>query len=146
MLLCTCYLVQKVKMTDMSQKPLIKEWPAILSVFLLTVLYALNFSQSVVFLDTARDLYYATEISELNEWPLLGPDIGGFLHTGPVWFYFLAIPALTGSLIFLAFWVGLFAGLKFILAYRLGSIIINKKFGLLWAFMLLLPGWHVINH
>lgn len=142
---CTEILQKDVAMTDLSSKSQSKEWPAILCIIFLTILYALHFTQSVVFLDTARDLFYATEISNLNDWPLLGPDIGGFFHTGPIWFYFLALPALTGSFVFVSFWVGLFAGLKFILAYQLGSIIINKKFGLLWAFMLLLPGWHVIN-
>ncbi len=120
-------------------------WLAVASLLLITILYALYFTQSVIMVDTARDLFKAGEITQGGQWPMLGPDIGGFFHTGPLWFYFLAIPALSGSLVFVAFWVGIFAGLKFVLAYQLGSALISKNFGLMWAFMLLLPGWHVIN-
>lgn len=128
-----------------SSRSLFCDGVATVTLLLLTVLFAFNYLQSVVLLDTARDIYFATEISHDGNWPMLGPDIGGFFHTGPIWFYFLALPALTGSLLIVAFWVGLFTGLKFFLAYRLGSELVTKEFGFLWAFMLLLPGWHVIN-
>lgn len=120
-------------------------WLPRLIIAALMIFYALAFSDSVLSLDTSRDVFRATQISQMIHWPLLGPDIGGFIHTGPIWFYFLALPAATGSLVFVAFWVGLFASLKFLLAYLLGKALLNKPFGLLWAFMLMLPGWHVIN-
>ncbi|MGJ8662926.1 MAG: hypothetical protein ACSHWU_04705 [Marinicella sp.] len=116
-----------------------------LVIVVLVVLYALSFSYSVLSLDTSRDIFRASQISQMTHWPLLGPDVGGFFHTGPIWFYFLAIPALTGSLVFMSFWVGVFAGLKFVFAYLLGQALLNKQFGLLWAFMLLLPGWQMLN-
>lgn len=112
---------------------------------LIIITYAFYFLQSAVVLDTARDIHKASEIVELKKLPLIGPDVGGFFHLGPIWYYFLAIPMLLNSLAFMAFFVGFFAGLKFYFAYKLGSSMINQKFGLLWASMLLIPGWHSIN-
>ena len=129
----------------MTTRPDSAHWWSLGVVLLVTVLYAFNFTQSVVLMDTARDLFKATDIARFSEFPALGPDIGGFFHTGPVWFYFLSLPALTGSLVVVAWWVGLFAALKFYLAYRLGTALLDWRFGLLWALMLLMPGWQVIN-
>lgn len=127
-----------------SPRPL-ADWLPWASVLLATVLFAHSYTQSVVVLDTARDLIKAIDMARFNDWPTLGPDIGGFFHTGPIWFYFLALPALSGSLLVVAWWVGLFAGLKFFLAYRLGTELLDRRLGLLWAMLLLLPGWPVIN-
>ncbi|VAW41597.1 hypothetical protein MNBD_GAMMA01-2071 [hydrothermal vent metagenome] len=99
----------------------------------------------VVSMDSARDIQRALEIANGLSFPLAGPDIGGFLHAGPLWFYFLAIPTLTGSLIFISLWIGFFASLKFVFAYLLGKELIDKKFGALWSIYLLLPGWKTMD-
>ncbi|WP_223788270.1 hypothetical protein [Marinicella meishanensis] len=129
---------------DQSRRPW-ADWLPLAMVVLVTLVFAFSYSQSVVLMDTARDLYKATDIARWQAFPSLGPDIGGFFHTGPIWFYFLALPSLTGSLLVVAWWVGLAAGLKYYLAYRLGSELIDRRLGLLWAMLLLLPGWQVIN-
>jgi len=111
----------------------------------LVLLNAFTSVFSLISMDSARDLFYAKNISDGIGFPLVGPDIGGFAHVGPVWFYFLAVPLLTGSLSLAAFWVGIFSSLKIFLAYQLGKKIIDEKFGLLWAAALFLPGWHTID-
>jgi len=113
---------------------------------LLVVANAWVMTQSVLMIDSARDFSYALEIAQGLKWPSMGPDFGGFIHTGPIWFYLLAIPLLSGSLWWGAFFIGLLAGLKFVLAYVLGREWVNKKFGLLWSVCLLIPGWHTINY
>ncbi len=118
---------------------------SIIVICLITVVYAVYFIQSAVVLDSARDIHQAAGIADLNQFPMTGPDIGGVFHLGPVWYYFLAIPLLFDSLVLMALYVGLFAGLKFYLAYRLGSEFLDQKFGLIWACTLLMPGWHTIN-
>ncbi len=100
---------------------------------------------SVISMDGARDLFYAKNIADGISLPLVGPDIGGFAHVGPVWYYFLSLPLLTGSLALAALWVGLFASLKILLAYCLGKALLDEKFGLLWAAALFLPGWHTFD-
>ena len=97
-------------------------------------------------MDSARDLSQAKDIADGLAFPLLGPDIGGFAHVGPIWFYFLAIPALTGSLIVMAIWIGFFSSLKIVLAYHLGNKLLGNKFGILFASMLFLPGWQSIDN
>lgn len=99
----------------------------------------------MILMDSARDFSQAYNIASGSEFPLLGPDIGGFLHTGPVWFYFLAIPALSKSVIIVSLWVGFFSSLKFYLAYKLGEKVLDKTFGLLLVIATFLPGWQTID-
>ncbi|MCF6301525.1 MAG: hypothetical protein L3J52_10485, partial [Proteobacteria bacterium] len=96
-------------------------------------------------LDSARDIQRALDIAKAMSFPLVGPDIGGFFHAGPIWFYFLSVPALSGSLVVVSLWVGFFASLKFVFAYLLGKELIDRKFGLLWSICLLLPDWKTID-
>ncbi|MCB1582590.1 MAG: hypothetical protein KDI92_05950 [Xanthomonadales bacterium] len=102
----------------------------------LVVLYAWGFWYSALLLDSSRDLTKAYQIIEYHDWPALGPDIGGFFHVGPLWFYLLTVPAFFGSLKLVALFVGVLAGLKFVMAYQLGKDWVNAQFGLLWAFVL----------
>lgn len=127
-------------MNKISADSFIRLW-----LLLLVLANAWVMTQSVLMLDSARDFSFALDIVQGNRWPHMGPDVGGFLHTGPVWFYMLALPLLSGSLWFTAFCVGLLAGVKFIVAYDLGRQWINRRFGLLWSACLVLPGWHTLN-
>ncbi len=121
------------------------DWMPVIILLLLAGVYAWSFIYSVLVLDSSRDLYRATQISQFQHFPLMGPDIGGMFHTGPLWFYLLSLPAFFGSLKGVALFVGLLAGLKFLFAYQLGRAIVDRRFGLIWALMLLLPGWQVIS-
>ncbi len=114
-------------------------------VVILTLLNSFVYLFSFIIVDSARDLSKAIAIANFSDFPALGPDIGGFAHVGPAWFYFLALPAFTHSIIIVALWVGLFASLKLIFAYKLGSQMLDKKFALLWVCALFLPGWHTID-
>lgn len=112
----------------------------------LVLINAWIMTESVLLIDSARDFSYALDIAQGRIWHLMGPEFGGFIHTGPVWFYLLALPLLSGSLSLAAFFIGCVAGLKFILAYYLGTQWVNRRFGVLWAACLLIPGWHSINY
>ncbi|TDR20344.1 glycosyltransferase family 39 protein [Marinicella litoralis] len=132
----------------MNHKPLNQhaiQWASALLMVMMVGFYAWSFVYSVLVLDSSRDLYRATQISQLTHFPLLGPDVGGMFHTGPLWFYILAIPAFFGSLPWVAYFVGVLAGLKFVFAYLLGRDLINRRFGLIWALMLLIPGWQFLS-
>jgi hypothetical protein len=92
--------------------------------------------------DTVRDVAAALSIAEGSQWPSTGPGLAFSAHLGPVWFYLLApIAALSSSWLGVALFVAALAGLKFPLAYRLGSAVADWRFGLLFALALLLPGW-----
>lgn len=125
-----------------------EQWPQWLIhrlLLVISLLFAWQFTQSLMVLDTARDLSAALQIAQGQHFPLQGPDVGGRFHLGPIWFYFLAIPAWFGSLWVVAFFVGVVAALKFYLAYLLGKSLLGWQFGVLWAVCLLLPGWHSLN-
>jgi len=115
-------------------------------IFCLIIINSLMFLYGYIMMDSARDISQAIDIAKGENYPLLGPDIGGFAHVGPIWFYFLAIPALTGSLSFISLWVGFFSSLKFILAYNFGEKVYNKRFAWLMVCALCLPGWQSIDN
>jgi hypothetical protein len=96
--------------------------------------------------DTHRDIFYAWEIANAKEFPLIGPQlkgsqINGIFHLGPLWFYILSpavwlIPnaaAITG-------FMGLIGSLQFPLAYRLGRKYASARCALLFVLALALPG------
>lgn len=111
----------------------------------LVMLNAWVMTNSVLLMDSARDFSAALSIAQGQHWPLMGPEFGGFIHSGPIWFYLLAVPLLSGSLWLSAFMIGLLAGLKFVLAFYLGKAWFNRRFAVLWSACFLLPGWHSIN-
>ena len=93
--------------------------------------------------DTNRDMFLAQGIVSGRHYPLEGPILGGAIHLGPFWYYLMAIPiAITSSWLGATLFIGFLASLKFPLAYLCGKSLIDARFGLLWALLLALPGWH----
>ena len=93
--------------------------------------------------DTNRDMFLAQGIASGVRYPLEGPNLGGAMNLGPFWYYLMAIPlAVTSSWLAASLFVGCLASLKFLLAYLCGKRLIDARFGLLWALLLALPGWH----
>lgn len=96
--------------------------------------------------DTNRDIYFAQQIAFAREFPLLGPQINGMMHLGPVWFYVLAIAAwLIPNAAAVPAFIALIGSLQFPLAYRLGQRFGSAREGLLFALMLALPGFMAVS-
>jgi hypothetical protein len=95
--------------------------------------------------DFWRDVYWATKIAHGEEFPLAGPPIYGLVELGPWWFYLLALPiGLFGSVTAAAVFVQFLAGCKYLLAWRLGTRLVDARFGLAFAASLALAGWSTI--
>ena len=98
-------------------------------------------------MDTARDIYNAWQIASGHGFPLEGPQLASVIHSGPVWFYILALPLLfSPSWVLMSLWVGFLTSMKYVLAYACGSRLGSRDFGLVWACLLALPGWSAINY
>ena len=115
--------------------------PLSLAVAALTALYVGPYLLSPVEADLARDLYFGYRIATGQEWVAIGPRISEGWHLGPAWYYLLALPLLlfksiTGAVSL----VGVLAALQFPLAWRLGRDMVDQRFGVSWATLLLLPG------
>src|SRR5262249_42404812 len=94
------------------------------------------------FVDTVRDVTAALNIVDGSDWPSTGPVLANSIHVGPIWFYLLApIAAISHSWLGVALFMSALASLKFPLAFRLGSVLLDWRYGLLFAFALLMPGW-----
>ncbi|HSE13004.1 MAG TPA: hypothetical protein VLB69_10255 [Rudaea sp.] len=92
--------------------------------------------------DTVRDIAAALSIADGTHWPSTGPGLAFSAHLGPAWFYLLApIAASSSSWLGVALFVAALAGLKYPLAWRLGSSVADWRYGLLFAFALSMPGW-----
>ncbi len=121
-------------------------WQHVAVLLVLTTIYVASYGYSLEIPDSTRDIYTAYRISVGQIFPLEGPVFGGAMHGGPVWFYLLAIPLiLYKSWLAVALFVGIVAGLKFILAYVCGSHLVDRRFGLVWALVLALPGWSTLE-
>ena len=95
--------------------------------------------------DSWRDLYWATKIAHGEAFPLVGPPIYGLVELGPWWFYLLALPIrLFGTATAGAVFVQLLAGAKYGLAWRLGTRLVDARFGLACAGALAIAGWSTI--
>lgn len=114
---------------------------------LLLALGSLIMLSSASVVDTARDVYNAWQIASGSNYPMEGPYLANVLHSGPLWYYLLALPLFfTPSWAVLSLWVGLLTGLKYVLAYACGVRLGNRQWGLLWACLLALPNWTAISH
>lgn len=129
-----------------------KETPAWPWILLLMAVHVAVYINSSSMMDTARDIYYAWNIAQLQRFPLEGPALAGVLHLGPAWFYVLSVPLLfSSSWMGVVLWLGLISALRYPLAYLIGRRLAGKPFGLLFAALCALPGWNiftylVINH
>ena len=96
--------------------------------------------------DTNRDIYFAQQIASARDFPLIGPQINGMLHLGPVWFYVLAIAAwLIPNAAAVTAFMAAIGSLQFPLAYRLGLRFGSPREGLLFAIALALPGFMAVS-
>lgn len=110
---------------------------------LLTLIYAACLPFGTTTIDAGRDLVQAYQVASGSAFPVAGPQFKGIIHFGPLWFYLLGgLLFLTQSLTLTAFFIGLLAGSKFFLAYLSGSRLLDRRFGLLWATALAMPGWN----
>ncbi|HEX5124709.1 MAG TPA: hypothetical protein VFV97_15815 [Rhodanobacteraceae bacterium] len=95
--------------------------------------------------DSWRDLWWATRIAHGEAFPLAGPPIYGLFELGPWWFYLLALPArLFGTATAVVVFVQLLAGAKYLVAWRLGTRLVDARFGLAFAGALAVAGWSTI--
>jgi hypothetical protein len=121
-------------------------WQHVLVLIALTAIYTGSYAFSIAIPDSTRDIYIARAISVGESFPLEGPVLGDSIHGGPVWFYLLAIPLwFYQSWLVAALFAGAIAGLKYLLAYVCGGHLVDRRFGLLWASALALPGWQTIE-
>lgn len=95
--------------------------------------------------DSWRDVYWATKIAHGEAFPLTGPPIYALVELGPWWFYLLALPVrVFGTATAAAVFVQLLAGAKYLLAWRLGTRLVDARFGLAFAGALAIAGWSTI--
>jgi hypothetical protein len=115
---------------------------AYLLILAMMAIYTFGYAFSAVHTDSADELWKAFGIRHGIAYPLEGPPLGGVLHLGPYWFYLTAAPLwVHSSWLASAIFIGFACALKFPLAYACGRRLLDGDFGLLWAAMLLLPGW-----
>jgi len=118
-----------------------------LVIALLIVLSCMIMVSSSSVMDTARDVHHAWQISTGAGFPLEGSLLAGSIHSGPLWFYVLAIPLLfSKSWVAITLWVGFLSAMKYPLAYACGNRLGDRRFGLIWACLLALPNWTSINY
>ncbi len=91
--------------------------------------------------DSWRDLYFAWRIVAGEGLPASGPVIGNIAHLGPLWYYLLAPAFWLGGAEGMLGLVGGLAGLTPALAYLVGRLALDRRYGLLLAAALLAPGW-----
>lgn len=95
--------------------------------------------------DSWRDIWWATKIAHGEAFPLTGPPIYGLVELGPWWFYLLAVPVrLFGTATAATVSVQLLAGAKYLVAWRLGTRLVDARFGLAFAGALAIAGWSTI--
>lgn len=109
---------------------------------LLWLIYLLPFVEAAPFVDGIRDLQFALDIARGDSFPLVGPVFANRFHLGPFGYYLQALPLLVGlPLAAVPLFLGLLSGAKFVLAYGFGREWIDRRYGLLFAAALALPGW-----
>lgn len=109
---------------------------------LLWLIYLLPFTEALPFIDGIRDLQFALDIARGESWPLIGPVFANRFHLGPFGYYLQALPLAFGlPLSAVPIFLGAIAGSKFFLAYGFGREWIDRRYGLLFAAALALPGW-----
>ena len=124
-----------------------KHWEDHLIIVGLILVTCMIMVSSSSVMDTARDVYHAWQIATGAGFPLEGSLLAGSIHSGPLWFYVLAIPLLfSKSWVGITLWVGFLSAMKYPLAYACGSRLGDRRFGLIWACLLALPNWTAVNY
>lgn len=97
---------------------------------------------AVLHLDLARDLAIAYDMRQSGNWLLVGPQLAGIFNLGPIWYYLLAAMQAVGlGVTGIALILTVIASLAFVLVYRAGVLWSSPGVGLIWAMLLLVPGW-----
>jgi hypothetical protein len=110
------------------------------------IAYCATLPFSIAHLDLARDIAYGLGISRGTAFPVEGPVLASAIHAGPIWFYLLSLPLLVSpTWLAVSLFIGVVASLKFPLAYVLGSRLADRQTGVLWALLLLFPGWMTLE-
>lgn len=113
----------------------------------LYVAYVALYRYVVIVPDTARDIVQGILVSQEHVFPGAGPLIADRWVLSPLWFYLVAALGLvTRSVVTLTLLVGAIAGLKIPLAYVLGRRVLDARFGMLFAALVTLPSWNVLEH
>lgn len=118
---------------------------------LLALLMLLTFAPTIdgaATMDYARDIFIALRLLHGEEFPLAGPLLNGAsIHLGPVWYYVLAalLGVTAGSWFATTLLVGLLGALQIPFAYLAGKALHDRRTGLMWAALLVVPGWITFN-
>ncbi len=117
-------------------------WAAVAAVAVPSVLFLVGCFNALPYVDPIRDAYQGWLIAHEGRLPLIGPPLAGAIHLGPLWFYLMALPAIFArSMLAFSLFVGVLAATKFLLAYRLGAQVCDRRFGAYLAILLSLPTW-----
>jgi len=117
-------------------------WRYGLALAMIVAGYLLPWPFSLMTFDLARDVAIAASLARGDAWPMQGPVFAGAIHAGPIWYYLFALPfAVAPSVLPALLWIGALAALKIPLAYMIGARFVDRPTGLLWALLLLVPGW-----
>lgn len=122
-------------------------WQAagLLLCLLMSAMHVYATPQAGLFPDVWRDLYWALAIVDGKHLPLSGPPIYELFELGPWWYYVLALPIrLTGRIEAALVLVQALAALKYWLAWRIGSRLLDARMGLAFAGSLAVAGWSTI--
>lgn len=123
-------------------------WPLAHALVLLALVlgYTLAYRWNTLVPDTARDIVQGLAITG-GDWPADGPLIADRWVLSPLWFYLVAaLASVAHSPATLALLVGLLAATKIPLAWLLGRRFVGNRGGLLFAALVALPGWTVLEH
>jgi len=108
----------------------------------LVLISAAQMSYAAVHMDLARDMFIAWRSLHGEALPLSGPVLAGAIHLGPVWYWLLTALLVIGrSWMGAMLLLGVIAGLQFPLAYLAGKELHDRRAGVLWACLLLVPSW-----
>lgn len=118
-----------------------------------SVLFALALSSpamaiyGAVHMDLARDVFTALRIVRGEAYPLVGPVLTGSFHLGPLWYYVLAaLLALTGGgWLWTMLAMAACAAAQVPLAYLAGKAVLDRRMGMAWAALLVVPGWQTLD-
>lgn len=112
-----------------------------LLLLVLAAAYVLAVVHGVVTIDVARDMYWAIEIAQGRALPLLGPPVGSIEVLAAWWYYLGALAIwLGGSVTGYFAWLGLLAASKYLLIYRAGLRIGDRRFAVLLLAAAAAPG------